>query len=338
MQHPPIGRRTFLAGSALALGAAAARAAPNGPNAGDGVVAVGPNREIKSLTQALRTPGARTLLIDPGIYREAIELRSAVTLQAADWKPGAKPSVVIAVGDPAAPGRGLRLPEDKAAMLCRAAVTLRGLYIVGAYGFNATNAAGVRNDPGRNVTLEDCDIHHNQANLQVTGGEIVVRRTALHHNTSAGQSHNLYYASFRGTAPGTLLVEDSRIFHSANGNNLKSNARATTVKRSYIGTIPVPAGTSTGGSWLEPKPEQPGTEWLFKHAGCVSNGTTCDGKELDISYGGDLLVEDCHILKASNSFCLFLGYGFEGAHPGQHTVLIQRTTFYKERDPCYFGN
>ncbi|MBV8168162.1 MAG: hypothetical protein JO021_15300, partial [Alphaproteobacteria bacterium] len=215
---------------------------------------------------------------------------------------------------------------------------LRGLDIVGAYGFNATNAAGVRNDPGRNVTLEDCDVHHNQANLLVTGGEIVVRRTALHHNTSDGQSHNLYYASFRGVAPGTLLVEDSRIFHSANGNNLKSNARATTVRRSYIGTIPVPAGTSEGGSWLAPKPEQPGTEWLFKHAGCVSNGTTCDGKELDISYGGDLLVEDCHILKASNSSGFFIGYGFEGAHPGQHRVLVERCIFYKERDPCFFGN
>ena len=211
-----ISRRLFLAGSAGLVAPAVGRAAA----APDGVVEVGPNRSIKSVAQAVRTPDARTVVVDPGVYRETIDIGMPVTLQAADWQAGRQPSVVI-------DARGLRLPQDKAAILCRADVVIRGFDVLGATGVNAVNGAGVRNDPGRNVTLEDCNLHHSQANLLVTSGEIVVRRTALHHNTGDGQEHNLYYASFRNVAPGTLLVEDSWIFHSANGNNLKSNARAT---------------------------------------------------------------------------------------------------------------
>ncbi len=331
-----ISRRSFLTGSAV-LGAVPtiARAA-----AGPGLVEVGPNRQVKTLTHAARIPGARTVLVDPGTYREACEFRAPITLQAADWQPGRKPSVIIDAGNRTSDRRapGIPLPEDKAVILCKADSVIRGFEIVGATGRDAINAAAVRNEPGRNVTIEDCDFHHNQANLLVTGGEIAVRRTALHHNTSDNQQHNLYYASFKNVVPGTLLVEDCRIYHSANGNNLKSNARTTTVRRSYIGTVPVPNGTSSGGSWMAPRPEDPAQEWLFRHPGCVSDGTTCDGKELDISFGGDLLVEDCHILKASNGSGFFIGYGFEGAHPGRPTVLVQRCKFYKERDPCYFGN
>ncbi len=324
-----ISRRSFLAGSVVLGGApTVACAGAAGPG---GVVEVGPNREIKSLSQAARIAGAHTIRVDPGTYRDVCDIGTSVTLHAADWQPGKNPSVVI-------DARGLPLPQDKAVILCRADVVIRGIEIVGAAGRNAVNGAAVRNDPGRNVTVEDCNFHHNQANLLVTGGATTVRRTALHHNTGDGQEHNLYYASFRNVAPGTLLVEDSWIFHSANGNNLKSNARATTVRRTYIGTVPVPKGTSIGGSWLAPPPEDPTQEWLFKHANCVSDGSTCDGKELDIPFGGELLVEDCHILKAGNASGFFIGFGFEGAQPAAHSALIQRCKFYKEREPCFLGN
>lgn len=338
--HARVTRRGFLLGlgaAALAEGgqpanAQSARSDARRPPAPKESIAVGPTRAVKTIVQAARMVKPNGVIeVDGGLYKEAAAFSVPVTLRAA---PGQHVRV---------DATGLRLPDDKSVFLFTQPSTIDGFEIWGAKGFNSDNAAAVRNYPAVDLTVLHCSFHHCQNGILVTGGNLTIRDSELHHNSSDAAEHNLYYAKFENVPLGTLLIERSSIYHAVWGNNVKSNALRTIVRDSYVGTHAVPKGTSFD-PWLKPPPADPKLEWLANHNDpttgkpCATRGGTCDGKEFDISFGGELLIENCHIFKAGSAGGYFIGYGFEGSHPGARSAIVRGCTFYKEREPCYIGN
>jgi hypothetical protein len=290
------------------------------------LVAVGPARDVKTIAHAARIIKPHGVIeVDEGVYREAVAFTVPVTLRAAAHQ---KVRVDAA---------GLRLPDDKAVFLFAQPATIQGFEISGAAGVNSSNGAAIRNAPAVDLTVLNCDLHHCQEGILATGGDLTIRDSRIHHNSTGDQEHNVYYAKFKDVPLGTLLIENSAIFHAAWGNNVKSNARRTIVRNTDVGTTAVPKGTSFD-HWYSPPPTDAKLEWLQNHPNCEAHGWTANGKEFDISAGGDLLIENCRIFKGGSGSGYFIGYGFESHDSGSGPVIVRDCTFYKEREPCYLGN
>jgi hypothetical protein len=115
--------------------------------------------------------------------------------------------------------------------------TLAGFEIFGAR--NAShNGSGVRINGPNHVTIEDCEIRHNQMGIMSggdgtpnTGADQLIAKCDIHHNGAAdepGFSHNLYVM---GTSVRLRFCE---VHHSTAGHNLKSRASVVWVEYSYI--------------------------------------------------------------------------------------------------------
>lgn len=100
------------------------------------------------------------------------------------------------------------------------------------------NGAGVRINQANNITIRNCEIHHNNMGIMSNGNGTdqtainqVIENCVIHHNGSykkPGYSHNLYL----GGTSATIRFCD--IHHSLTGHNVKSRAHYTRVLYSYI--------------------------------------------------------------------------------------------------------
>lgn len=110
---------------------------------------------------------------------------------------------------------------------------LEGFELRGAHN-GSHNGAGVRINQACNVTIRDCDIHHNDMGVMSNGDGTLDRATnqlieacAIHHNgdkTEPGYNHNLYL----GGADVTLRACD--IHSSLTGHNVKSRAHRIAIR------------------------------------------------------------------------------------------------------------
>lgn len=100
------------------------------------------------------------------------------------------------------------------------------------------NGAGVRINQANDVTISNCEIHHNDMGIMSNGdGSLncganqLIERCIIHHNGNKddpGQNHNLYL----GGASVTLLA--CEVHSSLTGHNVKSRAHLTTVLACYV--------------------------------------------------------------------------------------------------------
>lgn len=292
---------------------------------------VGPTRTFKTIAAAAAAaPAGATVLVDPGAsYRESVRFTRPVVLGSSD------PTRKVVVD-----ATGLALVDDKAALLFDGDYSVTDFEIFGATGNDATNGAGVRGMPGVAGTLHRCNIHNCQTNILHTGGTLDLDGVDSHHNTGGNQEHTLYHAQFETFIPRRTTIRNSRIYHCSWGNAVKSNAKLVEIYDSYIGTLPVPKGTSVPAAWMTPLPLQPNTEWLEMHAGCVSNGYCYDGKAIDVPHAGSLKVDNCDIFTGGSSGVI-IGVGYELApnDPGNGGAgLVTNSRFYIERSPTYIGS
>lgn len=304
---------------------------------------VGPGNTYTTIgAAAAAAPAGATIAVYPvAVYRESVHFLRPVTVKSA--LPGTKVMVDVT---------GLPLVLDQAAFVFEGDYTLVDFDIKGATGANSSNAAAVRNNAaiGSNGVLTNCHLHLCQTNVLHTGGTLTVTGCDIDHNTGDDQCHTLYCAAFGTVVPELLSITNSRIWHTANGNLIKSNAKRTVVSACTIGTIAVAPGTSVNrpgqslnpAAWFAPPPLLPiGWEWLIYHvdAGvpCVSNGYTYDGKAIDIPHGGAFAIDKCQIFSGGNSKYM-IGYGFEGSDNGAAGGTITNCSFYIERDPTAIGN
>jgi hypothetical protein len=296
------------------------------------VLNVGPTRTYPTIASAAAAaPDGATILVDPtgNPYRESVEFFRPVDLRSS--LPQTK--VVVDVS-------GLRLVQDKAALLFDANYAVTDFEIHGATGVNATNAAAVRGMPGVAGLLTRCDLHHCQTNILHTGGTLDVIDCDSHHNTGGNQEHTLYHAMFDTFIPERTTIRNSRIYHCSNGNAVKSNAKRVEIFDTMIGTVPVKAGTSSPAAWMTPLPAQDGMEWLWNHTGCTSNGYPYDGKAVDVPHAGTLVIDNCDIFTGGSSGVIIgVGYELAPGDPGNGGAgTVTSTRFYIERDPCYMGS
>lgn len=302
---------------------------------------VGPGKMYPSIGAAsLKATAGCTISVDPGTYKEVVAFTVPLSLKSS--VAGTK-VVVNATGIPPI--------QDQGALLFNQNYTITDFEIFGAAGVNSTNAASIRTNAANpvNGTIKNCNLHHSQTNVLHTGGTLTVDGSDIHHNTGDGQCHCLYMAQFNTNVPTLLTVTNSRVYHTANGNLIKSNARNTVVTNCSVGTIAVPAGTSvlrpgeTGNpAWFSPAPTLPvGYEWMIYHvdAGvpCCSNGYAYDGNAFDIGQGGAFSISNCQIFSGGSSKYL-LTYGFESSTNGSAGGTITGCSFYIERDPTAIGS
>lgn len=306
-----------------------------------GTLTVGPGKMYPTITTAAgAAPANATLVVDPGLYKESVHFTQAVTLKSASATQRVQVNVT-----------GLAVYNDQGAFVFDHDYVIDGFEIWGATGVNSTNAACIRTNAANvvNGTVRNCNLHHSQTNVLHTGGTFTMDRSDVHHNTGDGQCHTIYVAQFSTNVPTACTITNSRIYHCANGNVVKSNAKSTTLTNCTIGTIDVPAGTSVNRpgesgnpAWFAPAPTTPaGAEWLIYHVDngvpCVANGYPYDAKAIDIPHGGAFAISGCSIFSGGSSGYL-IGYGFEGATNGNAGGTVKGCTFYIERSPTYIGN
>lgn len=115
--------------------------------------------------------------------------------------------------------------------------TLTGFELFGARN-DSHNGSGVRISGANGVTIENCEIHHNQMGIMSGGvseasvgaGQLIAR-CEIHHNGAPddpGYSHNLYLGGL------SARVRFCEIHHSTAGHNLKSRARINWTEYNYI--------------------------------------------------------------------------------------------------------
>lgn len=293
---------------------------------------VGPTATYKTIAAAaVAAPAGASVIVDPAgnPYHESVHFPLKVSLASSDTTK----KVVVDV-------TGLALVNDMAALLFDGDYSVTGFEIFGATGKDATNAAGVRGMPGVAGTLHSCNIHTCQTNILHTGGTLDLVDVDSHHNTGGNQEHTLYHAQFDTFIPLRTTIRSSRIYHCSWGNAVKSNAKSVEIHDSFIGTLPVPKGTSVPASWMTPLPTAPNTEWLQMHTGCVSNGYCYDGKAVDIPHAGALLIDNCDIFTGGSSGVIIgVGYELAPTDPGNGGAgMVTNTRFYIERNPTYMGS
>ena len=114
---------------------------------------------------------------------------------------------------------------------------LDGFELFGAHN-DSHNGAGVRINQASNITIRNCEIHHNDMGIMSNGDGTLnraqnqlIEACVIHHNgdpTEPGQNHNLYL----GGASVTLL--DCDIYSSLTGHNVKSRAHRTEIRHCTI--------------------------------------------------------------------------------------------------------
>ena len=114
---------------------------------------------------------------------------------------------------------------------------LDGFELFGAHN-DSHNGAGVRINQANDITIRNCEIHHNDMGIMSNGDGTLdraqnqrIEACVIHHNgdpTDPGQNHNLYL----GGASVTLL--DCDIYASLTGHNLKSRAHRIEVRHCAI--------------------------------------------------------------------------------------------------------
>ena len=115
--------------------------------------------------------------------------------------------------------------------------TLEGFELFGARN-NDANASGVWIKEANNVTIRNCDIHHNDMGIMSIGdgtGRAAVNQRiencVIHHNGSfldPGYNHNLYLDG------GSVALSFCNIYSSLTGHNVKSRAHFTLVQYCYV--------------------------------------------------------------------------------------------------------
>lgn len=299
-------------------------------------VGVGKMYPTIAAASAAATAGC-TISVDPGTYKEVVAFNVPLSIKSS------VPGNLVVVN-----ATGLPPIQDQGVLLFNQDYTITDFEIFGAVGVNSTNAAAIRTNGANpvNGTIKNCNLHHCQTNVLHTGGTLSIDTSDIHHNTGDGQCHCLYMAQFGTNIPTLLTVTNSRVYHTANGNLIKSNAKVTNVTGCSVGTIAVPVGTSvnrpgqTGSpAWYTPAPV--GKEWLVYHvdAGvpCVSNGYTYDGNAFDLGQGGGFTISNCQIFSGGSSKYM-LTYGYESSTNGNAGGTISGCTFYIERQPTAIGN
>lgn len=302
---------------------------------------VGPGKMYSTITAAAAAAIANTtIVVDPALYRESVHFLQPVTLKSASTTQRVQVNIT-----------GMAPMLDQGAFVFDHDYVIDGFEIWGATGVNSTNAASIRTNASNpvNGTVRNSNIHHSQTNILHTGGTFTMDSSDCHHNTGDGQCHTIYVAQFAANVPTACTITNSRVYHCANGNTVKSNAKSTTLTNCTIGTIPVPAGTSVNRpgesgnpAWFTPVPTAPaGGEWLIYHVDsgvpCVSNGYCYDAKAIDIPHGGAFAITGCAIFSGGSSGYL-IGYGFEGTTNGNAGGTVTGCKFYIERTPTYIGN
>lgn len=321
-----------LDGKPIALASISGTLALTSAAAASPALRVGPGE----LAAAAKTaPAGATIILGPGVYREAPAFDRPVTVQSWDWTPGRPPP---ALGAPPLTvlidATGLALPEDKAAILFKAGGTVRGVEIVGAASTKG-NGSGIRNYPAQDVTVEDCAIHGNEMGALFSGGVITFNRVDSHHNTGDGNCHNLYYGE--AMPGGSLVLTDSRLWHSPNGSCIKSRALKTTITRCWAGSVSVPVAMPgllpKWGAMNPPPPDStPGAPrvWLGDHQGCDCGGEACASGVIDIPDGGEVSIADSVLLSATTRQQAVYRYAFESVKNGGFDQSIDRTTISKQ--------
>lgn len=107
---------------------------------------------------------------------------------------------------------------------------LEGFEITGASN-SGNNGAGIRINQANNITIRNCDIHHNQMGIMSNGKlelknavNQVIEHSTIHHNLR----HNLYLG---GTS---VTLRFSEVYNPIKLHNIKSRAHFTRVEYSYI--------------------------------------------------------------------------------------------------------
>jgi hypothetical protein len=175
--------------------------------------------------------------------------------------PDGKPytQVVLLVRTPRLTFRGVKVPDGRRVCLDgegfdysgrgsvpRAILQLDpgadGCVVEGLELRNARNAeangAGVRVNQANDVTVRDCDLHHNDMGMMSNGDvakqtcrNLRVESSLLHHNGSAlraGYNHNLYLG---GTS---VILRACEVFASTTGHNVKSRAHYNRIEACYV--------------------------------------------------------------------------------------------------------
>ncbi|GAB6166727.1 hypothetical protein JCM19992_27270 [Thermostilla marina] len=115
--------------------------------------------------------------------------------------------------------------------------TLAGFSLSGAHN-HSHNGAGVRINQANDVTIRDCEIHHNDMGIMSNGDGTLRRGRSqriiqchIHHNGDfehPGYNHNLYLG---GTSAALLFCE---VDHSLTGHNVKSRAHQMLIAYCYV--------------------------------------------------------------------------------------------------------
>ena len=181
---------------------------------------VGPAREMKALTSvAGKLKAGDVVELDPGTYREVLQLRASGTKEA--------PIVIRGVGKayPVFDAQGLdtsgRGPVPRGIIEVRGGyVTLEHLELKNAR--NGSNAAGVRLVASTNAVLRDLRIHH--CDIGVFGDDketATIESCDVGFNSTdkwVGYAHNFYMHGNR------VVVRNSRIHDCPYGQNFKTRA------------------------------------------------------------------------------------------------------------------
>ena len=202
------------------------------------VLRVGPDREFARIEDAVRAAAAGDTIAvypSPGGYRRvALRITTAhltlvgegpvpVTLNGRGFDysgVGAVPRAIVQIDRG---GQG---------------AILRNFELTGAHN-DSHNGAGIRINAARNVTVEACDISHNDMGVmssgttdpEADGANQVLQDCHIHHNgdtADPGYNHNLYLAG------ASVAVRHCEIDHSITGHNLKSRAHFTLVQDCYV--------------------------------------------------------------------------------------------------------
>ncbi|MDP6379913.1 MAG: right-handed parallel beta-helix repeat-containing protein, partial [Phycisphaerae bacterium] len=114
---------------------------------------------------------------------------------------------------------------------------LEGFELFGAHN-KSHNGAGVRINQANNVTIRNCEIHHNDMGIMSNGNGLrkaainqLIESCIIHHNGDPrrpGYNHNLYLG---GTS---VTLRFSEVHSSLTGHNVKSRAHYTRIEYCYI--------------------------------------------------------------------------------------------------------
>lgn len=114
---------------------------------------------------------------------------------------------------------------------------VRGFVLTEAHN-QSHNGAGVRINQANNITIADCEIHHNDMGVQSNGDgtlnaakQQLIESCKVHHNGNKkdpGYNHNFYLGGASAT------IRFCEVFSPLTGHNVKSRAHFNLIEYSYI--------------------------------------------------------------------------------------------------------